>query len=556
MKIALCQINTTVGDISGNVTRMLSEIESLRATVDVVVFPELAACGYPPTDHVLRTDSRETCARANDTLIQASTTRSDGRSLWIIFGTIVPTEDGSTARLCNGGIVAHNGEIVGTVRKTHLPTYDIYDELRFFAPGSGPACTVQMGDICLGIAICEDFWRVPSPEEMRNYPRDLGAELAARGATHLLNLSASPWHAGKVQERFDVVGGVGRQAGLPLLYANLVGGNDALIFDGRSLAWNKDGEEVARAAAYAEDRLILDLTQDNVEFSGTRTPAIFADGSDEDLAAALAFGIRDFLRKCGVSSVLIGLSGGIDSAVTACLAVLAVGAENVTGVAMPSAFSSSDSLEDAQQMATALGIDFLVSPIQPSVETLSDTLNTTLGRPIQPLASENLQARIRGTILMALANDRSAMVLNTGNKSELAVGYCTLYGDMAGGLAVLGDLNKSQVYAVGRAASHMLGGGKIPGRVFTKAPTAELRPDQLDSDSLPPYPELDSFIEGYIVEGLSPAEAERGSLNGDQWAIQIEQQQFKRDQAPPILRVSAKAFGMGRRMAIAKNLPR
>jgi len=358
---------------------------------------------------------------------------------------MVPTEDGSTARLCNGGIVAHNGNVIGTVRKTHLPTYDIYDELRFFAPSAGPACTVSVGDFRLGLAICEDFWRVPTGDEFRNYPRDLGAELSEQGATHLLNLSASPWHRGKVGERYDVVGGVGRAAGLPLIYANMVGGNDALIFDGRSLAWSKNGDEVARAAAYEEDRLFLRLTEDNVVPSRPISPPTLVDDTDEDVTAALVLGIKDFLRKSGVRSALLGLSGGIDSAVTACLAVLAAGAENVTGVAMPSKHSSDESLEDAQLMATALGIEFLVLPIQGSVDALTETVCEAQGRAMRGLANENLQARARGTLLMALANDRQSMVLNTGNKSELAAGYCTLYGDMAGGLAVLGDLNKNEV---------------------------------------------------------------------------------------------------------------
>ena len=555
MRITLCQINTTVGDIRGNVGRMLTEIDALRSETDVIIFPELAVCGYPPTDHVFREDFRDLCQEANERLVEASETDDDGQDIWIIFGTMLPSEDGTTARMSNGGIVAHKGKEVGFVRKTHLPTYDIYDELRFFAPGIGPACVVDMGSVQLGIAICEDFWRVESNEEFRNYPRDLGKELASQGATHLLNLSASPWHRGKVKERYDVVGRVGRDNSLPLIYANMVGGNDALIFDGRSLAWNKKGEEVTRAAAYEEDRISFELSSDDLVSGSIPAQITAQDDSDEDVVHALALGVRDFLRKSGVQSVILGLSGGVDSAVTACIATLALGPDKVTGVAMPSQFSSNESFEDAEQMARALGIEFLTLPIQEGVDALSSTLVKELGREMRGLANENLQARVRGNLLMALANDQQAMVLNTGNKSELAAGYCTLYGDMAGGLAVIGDLTKHEVYAIGRAVSRVLGNA-IPERVFTKEPTAELRPGQLDSDSLPPYPDLDAFVEGYIVANQDPGKVASGEMSGPQWAAQVERQQFKRAQAPPVLRVSAKAFGMGRRMAIAKHFSR
>ena len=551
MRIVLCQINTTVGDIQGNVARILREIEEVREAADILVFPELAVCGYPPTDHVFREGFRALCRDANQALIKAS---AKYPGLTIIAGTMIPTENGSTARLCNGVLVAQNGQEIATARKTHLPTYDIYDESRFFAPGIGAPCVVNLGAIRLGIAVCEDFWRVENPEDFRNYPRSVGAELSAAGATHLLNLSASPWHVGKVQERSDVVAGVARENKLPLFYANLVGGNDALIFDGRSLAWDKDGKEIARAQAYKEDRLAFNIdTKGDVLPLGSNPNEAPVDESSEDIVAALTLGIRDFVRKCNVDTVLIGLSGGIDSAVTACLAALALGPDKVLGVAMPSAISSAESLEDARELAEGLGIDFLSIPIQGGVDTLVHTIESSSKGRLRGLAFENIQARIRGTILMAIANDKKAMVLSTGNKSELATGYCTLYGDMAGGLAVLGDLTKKQVYSVGRAASRLAGDEAIPERIFTKAPTAELSPGQQDSDFLPEYSALDAFVENYVVEELEPSAAASEGVDGAFWASRIESQSFKRAQSPPILRISPKAFGMGRRQAVAKE---
>lgn len=548
MRFALCQINPVVGDVAGNTERILARATALAGAADVLVFPELAVPGYPPTDHVLRGDFRAAVAAANERLVAAAPAT-------IIFGTLLPPDGGGAVRWANGAIVARGGAVLAEARKALLPTYDVFDEARFFEPLQGPVCCVDLDGLRLGLAICEDFWRTDDTGDVRYYPRDPAAELAAAGADVLLNLSASPWCRGKVGARARFVGDAARRTGLPLLYCNMVGGNDDLLFDGRSLAWaGGSGAEIARAAAWAEDVLTLEVAPPAIRPVDPPILDHIEEDSADDVARALVLGVRDFCRKVGVPRAIIGLSGGIDSSVTAAIAALALGPQAVTGVALPSAFTSDASNDDARALAEALGIAFEVVPIGPVVDALSAALEAGTGAAPTGVTHENLQARARGTLLMALANRHDALVLTTGNKAELATGYCTLYGDMVGALGVLGDLLKAEVYAVGRACDRRLGRQAIPERVYTRAPTAELRPDQRDEDSLPPYDDLDDFVARYLIDQAEPAAAARG-FDGGAWARRLEINEFKREQAPPILRVSPKAFGRGRRMAVAKRLP-
>lgn len=549
MQIALCQINPRVADVSGNTAQILAEIRAYQNECDLIVFPELALPGYPPTDQVYRPDFQEKVRSANEEVIEAT---RQGKAT-VVWGTMIPANIECQARPANGLLVAKAGAVIAEGRKSYLPTYSVYDELRFFAPNSGELCLFDVMGVRIGTTICEDFWRVDDPHDFRCYGSDLGMELKEAGAELLLNLSASPYHRSKVSERQDVVRGVSVKSELPMLYVNLVGGNDDIIFDGRSLAWDAQGQELCRAKAYKPDTLKLTWSDGSLKAAEKLEQPELEDASFEDVAEALTLGLKDFCRKCGITKVVLGLSGGIDSAVTASLACYALGAENVIGVAMPSEISSQESHDDARIMAEALGLDFKTIPIGETLSSICSILETTTGSAPQGLEHENLQPRIRGTLLMALANREKALVLATGNKAEMAVGYCTMYGDMVGGLAVLGDLLKLEVYEVGRALDRLWGAQMIPERVYTKAPTAELRPDQQDEDSLPAYDKLDLFIENYLRNKMTPTAAAPEGLDGARWARVIESMDFKRQQAPPVLRVSDFAFQRERQTMVAKG---
>jgi NAD+ synthase (glutamine-hydrolysing) len=455
-------------------------------------------------------------------------------------------------------------------RKSLLPTYDVFDETRYFLPADvstvagGPSAPPDPGlapaiPFPIGLSICEDVWNDKRFWDRPRYARDPVADLVAGGAALVVNLSASPYAIGKPALRERMLSASARTHGAPIAYVNQVGGNDALVFDGGSMLVARDGTVLARAPLFEELLLVGDLASGRAELLGldggpVRAPAPAADPVADEVFRALVLGVRDYVRKCGFRTVVIGLSGGIDSALTACVAAEALGPENVSGVAMPSRYSSDHSREDAALLAAALGIRFQEISIEPMHAAFMGQLAAARGQPLGDLAEQNVQARIRGQILMALSNDTGGLVLSTGNKSELAVGYCTLYGDMAGGLAVIGDVPKTLVYRVARAANARAGRALIPERTFTKPPSAELKPGQVDQDSLPPYDALDDILQAYVEERLPmEAIAARGhDLETVRRVLRmVVASEYKRRQAAPVLKVSEKAFGEGRRFPIA-----
>jgi NAD+ synthase/NAD+ synthase (glutamine-hydrolysing) len=446
----------------------------------------------------------------------------------------------------NSAALLHKGRMTAARTKTLLPTYDVFDEDRYFEPASGNL-PVEFKGHKLGLTICEDAWNDEEFWRDRRYHQDPVAQLMEEGADYLINISASPWHLGKGRMRRDMLASLAAKCARPILYCNAVGGNDELVFDGRSLAYNGKGEVLASGASFAEDFVVVDLED---------APAIdIKETTDEELLQdALALGIRDYLGKCGFKAAVIGLSGGIDSAVSASLAVAALGAENVRGVAMPSQYSSPGSVDDARALAENLGIQFDVIPIRTAFDTLKEELAPTFeGRP-EDVTEENMQARLRGLMLMSISNKFGSLVLTTGNKSELAVGYCTLYGDMCGGLAVISDVPKTMVYRLANWINRER--ELIPQATIKKPPSAELRPDQKDEDSLPHYDILDGILESYVVRGNSVPEIIGDGY--DEGTVQrivrlVDHNEYKRRQAAPGLKVTSKAFGVGRRIPVAQR---
>jgi len=554
MKMALAQLDTTVGDLRGNSARILDFYRrGVAAGAEVVLTPKMAVTGYPPRDLLAKHRFVEDNLRVLDELAAQVgpaalvvgyvdfSARRPGREYW------------------NAVALVQNGKIVARRQKMLLPTYDVFDEDRYFQPADSNTA-IDFGGRRLGLTICEDIWTqeyLPAQLYERSPIHDL-----LRGespAQALLNLSASPYHLGKERVRHDMLQAVAREQGVPIVYCNLVGGNDELIFDGNSLAFDASGRLLAQGAAFAEDLVLVDLEG--------RAPARPQPFSPLESAAALhdglVLGLRDYTGKCGFKSVVLGLSGGIDSAVTACLAVAALGRENVMGVSMPSQFSSKGSIEDARELARNLDIRWEMIPIQDVFEQFKRELQPIFQGRREDTTEENIQARIRGTTLMALSNKLGHMLLTTGNKSEVAVGYCTLYGDMNGGLGVIADVPKTMVYELAR---HINESGKrkegrqgfpIPESSLTKPPSAELRPNQTDQDSLPPYDVLDAIIKRYVEEAKSSAEIVKETGYDEKLVREvvrkIDLNEYKRKQAPPCLRVTTKAFGIGRRVPIAQR---
>ncbi len=547
MRIALAQLNTTVGDVAGNEARILSAYRrGAEAGADLVLVPELALTGYPPRD--LLTKPAFVAANRDALGRLAAATGSVG----LLVG-FVGTNDRRPGRpLTNSVALLADGQVLAIRSKTLLPTYDVFDEDRYFEPAAENAPVIFRGRK-LGITVCEDLWNDEDFWPDRRYRPNPAADLVAAGAEILLNLSASPWHLGKDETRHAMLASLAAKAGRPVVYCNLVGGNDELVFDGQSLAFGADGRLLAQADAFREDFRVIETDQ-----AGGMTHRILT--AEQAIHDALVLGTRDYLHKCGFRSAVLGLSGGIDSAVVAALAVAALGAENVRGLALPSEYSSEGSVADARSLAANLGIAFDIVPIQPPFAAVKGQLAGVFAGRAEDVTEENLQARLRGVILMALSNKFGSLLLTTGNKSELAVGYCTLYGDMCGGLAVISDVPKTMVYRLAEwinAESRGRGGlAVIPEATLTKPPSAELRPNQTDQDSLPPYDILDAILEGYVVDAKSAGELVAGGL--PEAAVQrvvrlIDGSEYKRRQAAPGLKVTTKAFGVGRRFPIAQR---
>jgi NAD+ synthase/NAD+ synthase (glutamine-hydrolysing) len=541
MRIALAQLNNTVGDIAGNEGLVLEAYRrGVEAQVELVLTPELSLTGYPPRDLLLR----ESFIRANQAALERLAAAVGEVGLIVGFVGENPVRPGRP--LTNAAALLHRGRVVAIRTKTLLPTYDVFDEDRYFEPASENA-VIHWEGRRLGLTICEDIWNDAEFGVQRRYRPDPAAALVASGAQILINLSASPWQLGKEQRRCALLRSLARRHQVPVVYCNLVGGNDELVFDGRSLAFNSAGGCLGEAAHFSSDFLVVDT-----EAAGDRPLAPLAD--EALLHDALVLGMRDYVGKCGFRSVVLGLSGGIDSALVAALAVDALGAENVRGLALPTQFSSAGSIDDARSLAVNLGIRFDVVPIQGSFEALKRQMEPLFeGRP-EDTAEENLQARLRGVTLMAMSNKFGSLLLTTGNKSELAVGYCTLYGDMCGGLAVISDLPKTWVYRVSRWMNRDR--EIIPSSSITKAPSAELRPNQTDQDSLPPYEVLDAILEAYVVEDRPAAEIiATGFSEADVRRVVrlIDLSEYKRRQAAPGLKVTSRAFGVGRRQPVAQR---
>jgi len=541
MRIALAQLNTTVGDIARNEGLVLEAYRrGVEAQVELVLTPELSLTGYPPRDLLLR----ESFIRANQAALERLAAAVGEVGLIVGFVGENPVRPGRP--LTNAAALLHRGRVVAIRTKTLLPTYDVFDEDRYFEPASENA-VIHWEGRRLGLTICEDIWNDAEFGVQRRYRPDPAAALVASGAQILINLSASPWQLGKEQRRSALLRSLARRHQVPVVYCNLVGGNDELVFDGRSLAFNSAGGCLGEAAHFSSDFLIVDT-----EAAADRPLAPLAD--EALLHDALVLGMRDYVGKCGFRSVVLGLSGGIDSALVAALAVDALGAENVRGLALPTQFSSAGSIDDARSLAENLGIRFDVVPIQGSFEALKRQMEPLFeGRP-EDTAEENLQARLRGVTLMAMSNKFGSLLLTTGNKSELAVGYCTLYGDMCGGLAVISDLPKTWVYRVSRWMNRDR--EIIPSSSITKAPSAELRPNQTDQDSLPPYEVLDAILEAYVVEDRPAAEIiASGFSEADVRRVVrlIDLSEYKRRQAAPGLKVTSRAFGVGRRQPVAQR---
>jgi NAD+ synthase (glutamine-hydrolysing) len=541
MKVALAQINTTVGDISGNERKLTEAYQKAVALgADLVLTPELGLTGYPPRDLLLKRRFVESNLESLERL--AAQTGEAG----LLVGFVGKNPHPPGREVTNSAALLQRGKTVAQRVKTLLPTYDVFDEDRYFEPATENT-PVQFNSQKIGITICEDIWNDEDFWRDRRYRRNPAMELVAAGAELIFNLSASPWTLNKNVTRRSMLSSLAAKAGRPLFYCNLVGGNDELLFDGESLAFNGRGLPMGGGKLFEEDLVLVD--------SEKPQPVTLNESPEEEmLYRALVMGLRDYFYKCGFKSAVIGLSGGIDSAVVACLAVAALGADQVRGVSLPSQYSSAGSLDDARALAARLEIQYDVIPIQPGFEAIKKQLRPVFTGRQDDTTEENIQARLRGVTLMALSNKFGSLLLTTGNKSELAVGYCTLYGDMCGGLAVISDVPKTTVYRLARWINRDR--EIIPHNSLIKPPSAELRPDQTDQDSLPPYDILDAILDAYVVAGKSRSDMIRAGHDEatvDRIIRLIDANEYKRRQAAPGLKVTSKAFGVGRRIPVAQR---
>ena len=541
MKIALGQINPTVGDFSGNANKIIEFSRRARdAGAGLILFPELSVCGYPPRDLVERptfvAKNRESVDR-----IAAETKR-----IAVICGLVTPAHAETGKSVMNSAALLQDGKLAFLQSKMLLPTYDVFDEMRNFAP----ARHQELFDFCgnrMALTICEDAWNDKHFWNKRLYGFDPVEALVRAGGNFVLNISASPFWLGKRELRRDMLATIARTDKVPVVMVNQVGGNDSLLFDGSSVVLNREGKIIAQGKSFEEDIVYFD----SATLTGEMHEQI--EGEEASAFAALVLGTRDYVRKCGFQKVIIALSGGIDSALTAAIAADAMGPENVLGVGMPGPYSSEGSIDDARALAQNLGIRFELLPITEICKSYQHTLKDIFAGLKEDVTEENIQARARGSLLMALSNKFNAIVLSTGNKSEIAVGYCTLYGDMVGGLAVISDVPKTLVYRISRYVNSRR--RVIPEATLEKPPSAELRPNQKDSDSLPPYEVLDAILEDYVEDMHSAKQIAKD--RGFELALihrvmrMVDRAEYKRQQAAPGIKISAKAFGFGRRFPIA-----
>ncbi len=542
MKIAMAQLNSTVGDFDGNLSKIDDALASVSAaSPDLLVLPEMFLTGYPPQDLLERDWFIDAADEALESLARLST-RYPG--IGILTGTVLRTGRVIGKGLSNSAVLLLDGRTVAVRSKSLLPTYDVFDEARYFDVAESVVSFTFAGEK-LGVTICEDAWNDPSLWRTRIYDMDPVEELARQGVKLLINLSASPFYAGKDETRYRLMSGHATRHGMTVVIVNQVGGNDELIFDGHSMCVAPDGFLLKYLPGFEK----------SVQMVDTRSTAGSAFVPDESIAsvhAALVLGLRDYVRKCGFTRVIVGLSGGIDSAVVSALAVEALGPANVLGITMPSPYSSEGSVTDSRALAANLGIELETIPVAGIYSSYLESLAGHIGGDGVSVAEENIQARIRGNILMALSNEHDRLLLSTGNKSEVAVGYCTLYGDMSGGLSVISDVPKTMVYALADRINRDR--ETIPQSTISKPPSAELRPDQTDQDTLPSYDVLDAILDQYIDHGRSRSEIVAGGLDAESvdWVVAaVDRSEHKRRQAAPGLKVTSKAFGMGRRMPIA-----
>ncbi len=544
MKIGIAQINAVVGDFPGNVKRIMAAYrECLESGAELVVVPEMALVGYPPRDLLFKSQFVPKCLQALDYLADETA------DVPMLVGYVDHNaEDAVGKPFRNAAAFLHQGKIQHKIWKTLLPAYDVFDERRYFEPGESCEAIIWKGK-SIGVTICEDIW-TEGHLDRPLYSRDPVTELYNQGLDLLINLSASPFHLGKAERRNKMLGDVARNAGTPLIYCNCVGGNDQLIFDGGSLALDAQGQPMAKLKSFEEQCLVVDTEGGNEHLSHVGNMC-----QEEMLYRALVLGLRDYMHKCGFTTACLGLSGGIDSALTAVLACDALGAGNVQGLTMPSQFSSGGSVDHSIELAEKLGMQCDTVPIADAFGAVKTSMKPIFGDLAEDVTEENMQARIRGLFLMSLSNKTGRLLLTTGNKSELAVGYCTMYGDMCGGLAVISDLPKMQVYALSRWINRDR--EIIPWDTIEKPPSAELRPDQKDQDTLPPYETLDAILELYVEKQISGAEIITDHGFDEtlvRWVQRrVDLNEWKRFQAAPGLRVTSKAFGMGRRMPIVQR---
>ena len=552
LRIALAQVNCTVGDLEGNTLKIKDNIKKAQAGgADIVVFPELAITGYPPEDLLIKPKF------IADNLAKIKEVAASVKDIIAVVGFV----DQDSRGIYNAAAVVHSGKIKGIYRKIFLPNYGVFDEKRYFTPGAKPL-VFQYADFVFGVAICEDIWHTGGPVK----------SMAKLGAKLILNINASPYHAGKNKERQEVVRNQAKKNNLQIAYVNLVGGQDELVFDGQSMAVNSQGQIICQAKAFAEDLLIFDLNLGSAGIKKTKSAILitpkFALKNHAflfnqpvkplepiaEIYKALELGLADYVAKNGFRKVVLGLSGGVDSALVAAVACDALGKENVIAVFMPSRYSSGDSEEDARILAQNLGIKFLNIPIEEAYKALLNTLQPHFAGAEPNIAEENLQARIRGLILMALSNKFNWLVLTTGNKSEMSTGYATLYGDMAGGLAVIKDVLKTQVYALVKYRNSIK--PVIPERIITKEPTAELKPNQKDSDTLPIYSQLDPILKAYVEEDKDINRIVKSGINRQtvlKVSRMVDKSEYKRRQSPPGIKITHKAFGRDRRIPITNR---